>query len=123
MTDAKTIKEIKKLLTISFRNCRKIYIDYINTTLDHYELENISFKKYKNQLEVLDTIKKNNSDDELNLEDYDLEGYLIDYGDEFECGYLELDIIIKPNGELHICFDSYDEKNIKFKIMLPINKI
>lgn len=123
MTDAKTIKEIKKLLTISFRDCRKIYIDYINTTLNHYELENIPFKKYKNQLEVLDTIKKINSDNELDLEDYDLEGYLIDYGDEFECGYLELDIIIKPNGELHICFDSYDEKNIKFKIIIPTNKI
>lgn len=123
MVDAKTVKEIKKLLTISFRDCRKKYISDINENLNHYELENIPFKKYKNQLEVLDTIKKINSDDELDLEDYDLESYLIDYGDEFECGYLELDIIIKPNGELHICFDSYDEKNIKFKIMLPINKI
>lgn len=118
MVDAKTIKEIKKLLTISFRDCRKIYINHINETLNNYELENIPFKKYKNRLEVLNTIKKINSDNELNLEDY-----LIDYGDEFKCEYLELDIIIKPNGTLYICFDNYDEKNIKFKIMLPTNKI
>lgn len=94
------------------------YINDINENLDHYELENIPFKKYKNRLEVLETIKKVNSND-----DPDLEGYLIDCGDEFDCAYLELDIIIKPNGTLYICFDNYDEKNIKFKIMLPTNKI
>ncbi|WP_288893137.1 hypothetical protein [uncultured Sneathia sp.] len=118
MVDAKTIKEIKKLLTISFRDCRKKYINDINTSLNDYELENIPFKKYKNRLEVLDTIKKINSDDELYLEDY-----LLDCRDEFDCEYLELDIVIKPNGELYICFDNCDEKNIKFKIMLPTNKI
>lgn len=118
MTDAKKIKEIKNILTVSFRDCRKIYIDYINTTLNHYELENIPFKKYKNRLEVLDTIKKINLDNELDLEDY-----LLDCRDEFDCEYLELDIIIKPNRKLYICFDNYDEKNIKFKIMLPTNKI
>jgi hypothetical protein len=118
MVDAKTVKEIKKLLTISFRDCRKKYISDINENLDHYELENIPFKKYKNRLEVLETIKKVNSTD-----DPDLEDYLIDCRDEFDCEYLELDIIIKPNGTLYICFDNYDEKNIKFKIMLPTNKI
>ena len=117
MVDAKTVKEIKKLLTISFRDCRKKYINDINENLDHYELENIPFKKYKNRLEVLETIKKVNSTD-----DPDLEDYLIDCRDEFDCEYLELDIIIKPNGTLYICFDNYDEKNIKFKIMLPTNK-
>lgn len=117
MIDAKTVKEIKKLLTISFRDCRKKYISDINENLDHYELENIPFKKYKNRLEVLETIKKVNSTD-----DPDLEDYLIDCRDEFDCEYLELDIIIKPNGTLYICFDNYDEKNIKFKIMLPTNK-
>ena len=118
MVDAKTVKEIKKLLTISFRDCRKKYISDINENLDHYELENIPFKKYKNRLEVLETIKKVNSTD-----DPDLEDYLLDCRDEFDCEYLELDIVIKPNGELYICFDNCDEKNIKFKIMLPTNKI
>lgn len=118
MVDAKTVQEIKKLLTISFRDCRKKYISDINENLDHYELENIPFKKYKNRLEVLETIKKVNS-----MDDPDLEDYLIDCRDEFDCEYLELDIIIKPNGTLYICFDNYDEKNIKFKIMLPTNKI
>ena len=70
MVDAKTIKEIKNILTISFRDCRKIYINHINETLNDYELENIPFKKYKNRLEVLNTIKKINSDNEINLEYY-----------------------------------------------------
>lgn len=122
-----TITELKNIscyLTINATNCREKYINMLNDTLKRYNLEPIPIKKYKNEKQLIKTIKKINSKNFNNLENFISKYYDCKNNQILSDDLKNIKIsLVEKNGYHHISENYNENDNGIYKIELSINHI
>lgn len=122
-----TITELKNIscyLTINTTNCREKYINMLNDILKRYNLEPIPIKKYKNEKQLVKTIKKINSKNFNNLENFISEYYDCKHNHILSDNLKNIEIfLVEKNGNYHISENYNENGNDIRKIEFSINHI
>lgn len=122
-----TITELKNIscyLTINTTNCREKYINMLNDILKRYNLEPIPIKKYKNEKQLVKTIKKINSKNFNNLENFISKYYDCKNNHMLLDDLKNIEIILVENNGYHYISENYNENdNTIRKIEFSINHI
>lgn len=117
------LKNIQCYLTINATNCREQYINMLNNKLKLYNLVPIPIKKYKNEKQLVKTIKKLNSKNS-NLENFISEYYDCKHNHILSDNLKNIEIIlVKKNGNYHISENYNENGNDIRKIEFSINHI
>lgn len=117
------LKNIQCYLTINATNCREQYINMLNNKLKLYNLVPIPIKKYKNEKQLVKTIKKLNSKNS-NLENFISEYYDCKHNHILSDNLKNIEIIlVEKNGNYHISENYNENGNDIRKIEFSINHI
>lgn len=117
------LKNIQCYLTINATNCREQYINMLNNKLKLYNLVPIPIKKYKNEKQLVKTIKKLNSKNS-NLENFISEYYDCKHNNILSDNLKNIEIIlVEKNGNYHISENYNENGNDIRKIEFSINHI
>lgn len=118
------LKDISCYLTINATNCREKYINMLNDKLRQYNLEPIPIKKYKNEKQLIKTIKKINSKNFNNLENFISKYYDCKNNQMLSDDLKNIKIsLVKKNGYHYISENHNENDNSVYKIELSINHI
>ena len=118
------LKDISCYLTINATNCREKYIHMLNDKLRQYNLEPIPIKKYKNEKQLIKTIKKINSKNFNNLENFISKYYDCKNNKILSDDLKNIKIsLVKKNGYHYISENHNENDNGIYKIELSINHI
>lgn len=118
------LKDISCYLTINTTNCREKYINILNDKLRQYNLEPIPIKKYKNEKQLIKTIKKINSKNFNNLENFISKYYDCKNNQMLSDDLKNIKIsLVEKNGYHYISENHNKNDNGIYKIELSINHI
>lgn len=118
------LKDISCYLTINATNCREKYINILNDKLRQYNLEPIPIKKYKNEKQLIKTIKKINSKNFNNLENFISKYYDCKNNQMLSDDLKNIKIsLVEKNGYHYISENHNKNDNGIYKIELSINHI
>lgn len=118
------LKDIQCYLTINATNCREQYINMLNNKLKLYNLVPIPIKKYKNEKQLIKTIKKINSKNFNNLENFISKYYDCKNNQMLLDDLKNIKIsLVEKNGYHRISGNHNENDNGIYKIELSINHI